>query len=304
MKTIAWIAATLASTLLAATALAASPGQTCQSGKNKEAGNYAECIHKAEAKFALKGDSGARALAHQRCADKYAVKWPVIEDHGGGACPSNGDQTRVIEHRYQASTDVAAALSGGPLAGQAVPLKTGQTGCWNASGQPITCAGTGQDGELQTGTYRSYVDNGDGTITDTATGLMWEKLSDDTGIHDKDNVYTWANAFNYKIATLNQEAFAGHRDWRVPNVTELQSIIDYGTSGPAVSAAFNTGCVQWCTVLNCSCTLGATTFSFWSSTAWRPQANYVMSVFFYNGVVDRTTAPTQAFHVRAVRGGL
>jgi hypothetical protein len=71
-----------------------------------------------------------------------------------------------------------------------------------------------------------------------------------------------------------------------------------------VSAAFNNGCAQWCTVLNCSCTLGATTFSFWSSTAWHPHPSNVMSVFFYNGIVDRNTVPTQAFHVRAVRGGL
>jgi hypothetical protein len=60
-------------------------------------------------------------------------------------------------------------------------LKTGQT----------TAYGTGSDGDLQKGTARSYTDNGDGTITDNVTGLMWEKKSDDGGIHDKDNMYTW-----------------------------------------------------------------------------------------------------------------
>ena len=63
------------------------------------------------------------------------------------------------------------------------------------------------------------MDNGDGTITDTKTGLMWEKLSDDGSIHDKDTAYTWANAFAVKVATLNGGGgFAGHTDWRVPNV--------------------------------------------------------------------------------------
>ncbi|MBY0279885.1 DUF1566 domain-containing protein [Candidatus Binatia bacterium] len=294
---------TLLALLLAAAAHAATPAQTCRSSKTKEAGNYAECIFKAEAKFALQGDSAARSAAHQRCFDKYVAKWAQIEGRAAGACPSVADQLPVVEHLYQDTGDVAAALSGATLAPQARPLATGQTGCWNASGQAIACAGTGQDGEVQSGARRAYVDNGDGTITDTTTGLMWEKLSDDTGIHDKDNVYTWANAFNYKIATLNVERFAGYDDWRVPNVTELQSLVSYGAVGPAVDAAFNTGCAQWCTVLNCSCTLGGATSSFWSSTVFQPYPTYVMSVFFYTGTVDRNTAPTQAFHVRAVRGG-
>ena len=302
MNSMRWTVA-VAALLLAAAAHAATPAQTCRSGKNKEAGNYADCIFKAEAKFALKGDSAARATAHQRCFDKYVVKWTQIEARAGNACASVTDQLPVVEHLYQATGDVAAAFAGAPLAGQARPLRTGQTGCWNATGQAIACTGTGLDGDVQAGEPRRYADNGDGTVTDLATGLMWEKLSDDTGIHDKDNVYTWANAFAYKIAILNQERFAGHDDWRVPNVTELQSIVSYGAVGPAVDPAFNNGCAQWCTVLNCSCTLGATTFSFWTSTAFQPYPNNVMSIAFYAGQVDRTTAPTQAFHVRAVRGG-
>jgi hypothetical protein len=303
MKTTAWIAAAVGTTLLAAGAKAATPEQTCRSGKNKEVGNYAECIFKAEATFALRGDAAARSSAHQRCFDKYVAKWTQVEDRAGGACANVDDRLPVVEHVYQASNDVAAAFSGTTLPGQARPLRTGQTGCWNGAGQAIPCAGSGQDGAVQSGEPRGYVDNGDGTITDTTTGLVWEKLSDDTSIHDKDNTYTWANAFAYKIAILNQERFAGHDDWRVPNVTELQSLVNYGAVGPAVDAAFNTNCVQWCTVLNCSCTLGGNTSYFWSSTVFQPYPNYAMAIFFYTGVVDRTTAPTQSFHVRAVRGG-
>jgi hypothetical protein len=129
---------------------------------------------------------------------------------------------------------------------------------------------------------------------------MWEKLSDDTSIHDKDNTYTWANAFAYKIATLNLEGFAGHRDWRVPNISELLSIVDYGRAGPAL--AFDTGCAQWCTVLNCSCTLG-TSYWFWTSTSFHPYPGNVWRVFMFNGVADRGGGPTQALAVRAVRGG-
>src|SRR5256712_5381503 len=53
----------------------------------------------------------------------------------------------------------------------------GQTTCWDSSGNVIPCAGTGQDGDLQKGAPLSYTDNGNGTITDNNTGLLWEKLS-------------------------------------------------------------------------------------------------------------------------------
>jgi hypothetical protein len=292
-----------AAMFLASTAFGATPAERCESGKNTEAGGYVECRQRAEAKYVLRGDAAARASALAECADRYGTKWTQLESRAGGTCPSTGDQSAIQQALDTASTDVAAALAGSALAAQAKPLKTGQTGCWNGTGQPIPCAGTGQDGAFQNGADRVYVDNGDGTITDTATGLMWEKLSDDTGIHDKDNTYTWTNAFDQKIRTLNVEAFAGYTDWRLPNVTELQSIVDYGRVGPAVSPAFENGCAQWCTVLTCSCTLGGNTYYFWSSTAWQVHPSNVWGIFFYSGVIDRNRAPVESLHVRAVRGG-
>jgi hypothetical protein len=47
------------------------------------------------------------------------------------------------------------------------------------------------DGTLQRGETLDFLDNGDGTITDLNTGLMWEKKGDNGGLHDKDNVYRW-----------------------------------------------------------------------------------------------------------------
>ena len=138
-------------------------------------------------------------------------------------------------------------LPGGPAGPAAEDRADARAG--TPAGTVIPCAGTGQDGELQKGLARAYVDNGDGTITDTKTGLMWEKLSDDGSIHDKDTTYTWANAFAVKVATLNGGGgFAGYTDWRVPNVNELQSLVNYGAVNPAVSPAFNTGCAPACTV--------------------------------------------------------
>jgi hypothetical protein len=290
-------AAAAAALLLAGAALAATPGERCESAKNREAGKYAECRQKAEATFALTGNAAMRILKLARCADGFGAKWPAIESRAGGTCPSTGDQTPVQQYLDTATAEVAAALGGGDLTPQAQALKTGQTQCWDVIGQAIPCASTGQDGESQKGLDRGYVDNGDGTITDTRTGLMWEKLSDDDSLHDKDHEYDWADALAVKIALLNQTAFAGYTDWRLPNVNELQSLVSYGTFAPAVSPAFHSGCVPWCTVLTCSCTRGD---RHWSSSGAPGNALNTLLVDFSDGRVEEGDGDDQ---VRAVRGG-
>ena len=79
----------------------------------------------------------------------------------------------------------------------------------------------------------NFVDNGDGTITDLATGLMWQQ-ADDGGTHD------WENALQY-CEDLN---LSGHSDWRLPNAKELHSILDYNrcpqvTNSPAIDPLFS-----------------------------------------------------------------
>ena len=129
----------------------------------------------------------------------------------------------------------------------------------NASAFPATGQTTsfraGDDGDLEAGAALSCTDTGVGTITDNNTGLEWEKKSDDGSIHDKDNVYAWENAFAMHVAGLNTApCFAGFCDWRLPNVKELQSIVNYQNFSPAVSPAFNTNCGEGDTVLTGSCT--------------------------------------------------
>jgi hypothetical protein len=87
---------------------------------------------------------------------------------------------------------------------------TGQTKCWDTSGNSINCSGTGQDGDIQAGAPLSYTDNGDGTITDNNTQFVWEKKDDSGGIHDKDNTYTWNDAFAF-IAALNNTSVPFHK---------------------------------------------------------------------------------------------
>jgi hypothetical protein len=178
---------------------------------------------------------------------------------------------------------------------------TGQTTCYDSSGSVITCAGTGQDGDIQAGATLSYTDKGDGTIKDRNTGLIWEKKSDDGTIHDLNTTYTWANAFDVHIAGLNEgSGFAGHTDWRLPNVKELQSIIDYENEDNAVALAFYTGCVPGITVLTGSCTQGS---FYWSSTSYASSPDFAWGVDFYGGTVSADFKSYNHF-VRAVRGGL
>ncbi len=188
-----------------------------------------------------------------------------------------------------------------------------------ASGQ-TTSYGPGSDGDVRAGATLSYTDNGDGTITDHNTGLMWEKKDDSGGIHDVDHRYTWGMASEpytmngTMVAELlnalnTPPCFAGHCDWRIPNVKELQSILDYEVpAAPRVSAAFHnaagcTGCTD-VTLASCSCTAPR---AYWSSTTVSGQPSFAWFVGFEYGSWD-----AQFFHkdnsfgtyARAVRGGV
>ncbi|HYC56262.1 MAG TPA: DUF1566 domain-containing protein [Candidatus Binatia bacterium] len=182
-------------------------------------------------------------------------------------------------------------------AGALIP-QTGQIACYNASALLPSCAGTGQDGELRRGAARNFLDNGDGTISDDATGLMWEKLSDDGSIHDKDTGYTWLNAFS-KIAALNVAAYAGYTDWRLPNILELETLRNVGSFSPATFSAFHSGCVAGCTVTTCSCT--RTSFWYWSSSTYQGLITNAWNVSFSQGTSD-IVSKSGTGNVRAVRG--
>ena len=102
-----------------------------------------------------------------------------------------------------------------------------------------TAPASGQDGRLLIGTPTAgrFVDNTDGTVTDTVTGLMWtqdivDASGDGVGNHD-DNV-NWCAALN----ACEDLDFAGNDDWRLPNIRELESLLDYG-GGRMIHAAFS-----------------------------------------------------------------
>lgn len=111
--------------------------------------------------------------------------------------------------------------------------KTGQTGCWNTFGQPIGCKGTGQDGDIQAGVawpQPRFADNGNGTVTDNMTNLVWLKQSNCLGFASFSAALQKANALKSGACDLTDRSNRG--DWRVPNVRELQSLQDYSTFAP------------------------------------------------------------------------
>ncbi len=74
-----------------------------------------------------------------------------------------------------------------------------------------------------------FHDNGDGTVTDAATGLMWSKNDSGSGMN-------WEDALAW-VHEKNAENYLGYSDWRLPNAKELQSIVDYTRSPDTTGSA-------------------------------------------------------------------
>ena len=222
------------------------------------------------------------------CAEANAA--PVCGDVNNNSSVTSSDALLVLKSAVGQPVTLTC-----PPYGQ--PPKTGQVTCYNAAGSSVSCSKSGQDGEVQNGLARSFVDNGDGTVTDKLSGLVWEKLSDDGSIHDRDNTYTWVNAFS-KVASLNTANFAGHNDWRVPNRFELEQLLNIDQLEPSTYAAFDNACSSNCTVLTCSCTR---TNYYWSSSTFVGDSVGAWAVDFYDAFLNGILK-TDTLGVRAVRG--
>jgi hypothetical protein len=141
------------------------------------------------------------------------------------------------------------------------------------SGQTSTYA-TGDDGDKEEGiawpTPR-FTDNGDGTVTDNLTGLIW--LQD--AFRNRDDM-DWAAALAYcnslaaDGSTLTDGSVAG--DWRLPNVKELQSLIDFSNYDPALPTGHPFSNVQ--------------SSYYWSSTTSAYSTGYAWNVSMYYGSVS------------------
>ena len=125
------------------------------------------------------------------------------------------------------------------LAGLRAPVpKTGQTTCSISAGATVPCAGTGQDGDFKKGVAwpnPRFTDNNNGTVTDNLTGLIWLKNANCFGLRTWTLALIDANTLAAGYCGATDGSTAGQ--WRLPNVKELQSLIDFAFNAPALSNA-------------------------------------------------------------------
>lgn len=156
---------------------------------------------------------------------------------------------------------------------------TGQAICYDTDGTEINCppAGQplyGQDAQYQ-GAAPAYQENGNQTVTDQHSGLMW--IVSDGGIQ-----HTWQDALSY----CKELVFAGQSDWRLPSKFELESIMDYGRVDPAINQVF-----------------GCQSSFYWSATPHAANPAYAWSVFCVDGA-DHWVHKSNNYDVRCVRTGI
>ena len=107
-----------------------------------------------------------------------------------------------------------------------------------------------------------FIDNGDGTITDATTYLMWTKDANLAKIG-----MTWGSASKY----TNSLTFGGFSDWRLPTIKELLSLIDYSQYNPALQVGHPF--------------INVRSNYYWSSTSFAGNPNDAWVVIMWNGYV-------------------
>ena len=205
----------------------------------------------------------------------------------------------------------------GTTAGPTQLPQTGQATCYDATGTVISCAGTGQDGELKEGspwpvprfTAVYCGDNGpcadpefdcdtsdsNNVMLDNLTGLVWTK---DANLPA--GTRQWADALTY----ANDASVCGYTDWRIPNREEFRSLANYGTSDLPVWLNVEGGFINVpLQTNNCLYWTSTTTSALYTTDAWifRIRVYPYSNEYLYGSVVPM--GKTQSLYVWPVRGG-
>ena len=149
---------------------------------------------------------------------------------------------------------------------------------------------TGDDGSLQKGVAwptPRFTDNNNGTVTDNLTKLIWTKNANAFGQRTWVQALSDANNLQAGYGGLTDGSKPG--DWRLPNLRELQSLIDYGRSFVALPAGHPF--------------VGVVSDHYWSSTTCIPYTDRVWYVSFFGGDLDTNAKSGSFLYVWCVRGG-
>jgi hypothetical protein len=197
--------------------------------------------------------------------------------------------------KFPDGTVQTSAVVGGP-----VPVEdTGVTGCWDADEIPRACVGTGEDGELQAGVAwpsPRFTDNGDGTVTDNLTGLVWLK---DADCPTNPAASTWREALDF-VASLNTGSITcadytpgTFTDWRLPNIKHLLSLVDYGQGGPALASGHP--------FVNVQSAAAAVSGRYWSSSSLVSLPSGASTIRMFTGEAADGNKSSCCFSVWPVR---
>jgi len=157
------------------------------------------------------------------------------------------------------------------------------------------CTAGGPNAAIPESTPTSaFVDNGDGTVTHNLTGLTWAKCADGKSGASCDVGFLqsvgWQNALA-RVVAANAANYLGHSDWRMPNIKELESIVENCGLNPAINKVVFPGVAQ------------DLSSQYWSSTLDVQTAGKVWYVLFGEGATS-TNFGGSPFALRLVRGGL
>lgn len=221
-----------------------------------------------------------------RTLDEVMAKAPSVDDANGA-----GVAEVLVGKTFWGLTSGAWGTKTGtyPPAGVA---KTGQTPT-----VPLS-APTGSDGALQKGVAwptPRFTGNSDGTVTDNLTGLIWLKDADCFGARDWNTALSDCNDLANGLCGLSDGSSAG--EWRLPNVKELQSLIDFAYDDLALSNAAGTG--PW---TSGDAFTNVWSGNYWSGTSTAVNTNRAWVVGLRNGGVTGVTKGSY-FSVWPVRGG-
>jgi hypothetical protein len=197
-------------------------------------------------------------------------------------------------HAWYVNLDGARLFYGGkdqsylvwPVRGESSVLPTtGQTQCFDANGREIACAGTGQDGEFRAGVpwpVPRFTAQGD-KVFDRLTGLYWMHRADLAH-----RAVNWREALA-AVAVHNRAGAKPHESWRLPNINELESLVDCTAHSPALSPGHPFEEVQ---------------AAYWSSTTSLFEPDWAWALYLDKGAVGVGQKHGWHFHVWAVCGGV
>jgi len=163
--------------------------------------------------------------------------------------------------------------------GNGVLPATGQTRCYDSSGNVVPCEHTGQDGEFRFGAQwpePRFEADGE-AVLDRLTGLCWRRSADLA-----DGPEYWGMALE-AVAGLNRE-YPG-RNWRLPSINELDSLVDCSAYGPALPPGHPFADV---------------TDVYWSSTTSEFEPDWAWALYLTKGAVGVGRKNYARFSVWAV----